>query len=366
MDARLSAQLLLKQGCRLHLPGFKALEPADEFEALARWCAREGAQADVYGEGGLAAVFEQRIAALLGKPAAVFMPSGVMAQLIAMRIYTERAGLDRFGLSPNAHLALHEQEAPQALFGLHAVPVGSRLQPMTAEDLAAQRQRLAAVVVELPMREAGGQLPDWDALQALKEQAAAMATPLHMDGARLWQCRAFYQRSFAEIAAGFASVYVSMYKDIGGMAGAVLAGEEAFIAEARLWQRRMGGNLYQQTPLLASAMLRFDARLALLDDCWRRAKELASLFGRLPGVRVNPAEPRCNMFHLQIDAPAEALNEARDAVAREEGAWLFGKARPMDVRGFSVVELTVGDQLLAIDDATVERLFRLLLERASP
>ncbi len=362
----------LRRECGVCLPGFKSLSPADEFKALAQWCEQRtdvnaGADiADVYGEGGLVTAFEQQIASLLGKPAAVFMPSGVMAQLIAMRLYTERAGLPRFGMSPNSHLALHEQEAPQAVFGLHGVPVGSKLKPMLANDLAAIRQPLAALIVELPMREAGGQLPEWEQLQALKAQAASMQLPLHMDGARLWQCRAFYsQRTFAEIAADFESVYVSMYKDVGGFAGALLAGDEGFIANARLWQRRMGGNLYQQTPFVASAMMRFEQRLGLLEDCHRRAFELAKVFASLPGIKVNPAMPQCNMFHLHIERDAASLNAARDAIAQGEKCWLFGMARATEVPGWSVVELTVGDQLLGIDDATVRRLFEALLKRAA-
>jgi len=366
MNASPSQRQLLRRQCTLTLPGFRSLTPVEEFEALARWCAqRGGAEANVYGEGGLAVEFEQRIATLLGKPAAVFMPSGVMAQLIALRLHAEQARLDRFGMSPNAHLALHEREAPQALFGLHGVSVGSRLQPLRAEDLAAVKEPLAALVVELPMREAGGLLPEWDELQALQARAAEMRLPLHLDGARLWQCRAFYGgRSFAEIAAGFESVYVSVYKDIGGMSGALLAGSENFVAQARIWLRRMGGNLYQQTAMVASAMMRFDERLATMDACHRRAVQVAEVLAALPGVRVNPRRPQANMFHLHVEAPAEALNAARDAIAEEERAWLFGAARPMDVQGFSAIELTVGDNLLALDDATMARLFERLLARA--
>ena len=353
----------LRQQCTLTIPGFQALSPAEEFKALAAWCEARGATADVYGEGGLLAEFEQQIARLLGKEAAVFMPSGVMAQLIAVRLYTERAALPRFGLSPNSHLALHEQEAASSLWGLHAVPVGSRLRPMLASDLEAQRQPLACALVELPMREAGGQLPNWEQLEALKAQAASLGLPLHMDGARLWQCRSFYQRSYAEIAAGFASVYVSVYKDIGGMAGALLAGDAGFIANARLWQRRMGGNLFQQTPQVASAMMRFEQRLALLDSCHRRAQDLALAVSTLAGLRVNPAVPQTNMLHLHLDAPAEALNQARDELAEQERCWLFGMARPTEVPGWSCIELTVGDHLLGLDNAQVVALFERLLLR---
>lgn len=354
----------LRRQCLLTVPGFKALSPAEEFRALAAWCEARGAEADVYGEGGLLAALEQQVASLLGKEAAVFMPSGVMAQLIAVRLYTERAALPRFGLSPNSHLALHEQEAASALWGLQAVPLGSRLQPMLAADLEGQRQPLACVLVELPMREAGGQLPSWEQLDALKAQAALGQLPLHMDGARLWQCRTFYQRSFAEIAAGFESVYVSVYKDIGGMAGALLVGDAGFIANARLWQRRMGGNLYQQTPLAASALMRFEQRLEVLDACCRRAQELALALSRLPGLRVNPAVPHTNMFHLHLDAAAEALCQVRDELAEQDRCWLFGMARPSEVPGWSCVELTVGDHLLGLDDVVVVPLFEQVLARA--
>ncbi len=185
----------LRKQCTLVVPGYTTPSPATEFAAIATWCEAQQGESDTYGESGLIAVFEQQIASLLGKPAAVFMPSGVMAQLVAVRLYTESARLPRFGLSPNSHLAIHEEEAFQSLWGLHGVSIGSRLRPILASDLSAVTQPLACAVVELPMREAGGQLPSWEQLEELKAQAARTSTPLHMDGARLWQCSTFYQHS---------------------------------------------------------------------------------------------------------------------------------------------------------------------------
>ncbi len=95
-----------------------------------------------------------------------------------------------------------------------------------------------------------------------------------MDGARLWECAAFYARGHAEIADGFASVYVSLYKGIGAFAGAVLAGDDDFVAEARLWRRRMGGTLHQLAPFVASAAMRFDERLATMPALFERALTL--------------------------------------------------------------------------------------------
>jgi threonine aldolase len=351
----------LRERCSIVVPGFRGRSAAEEFQMLADWCRANGVSHDSYGEGALIEDFERRVAGLVGKAAATFMPSGVMAQLAAVRIWTERARLDRFGLHPTSHLIGHEREAYQAIFGLHGAVVGDRLRPMTAADLEAERSPLACLIVELPIREAGGQLPTWDDLEALKEACRQRAIPLHMDGARLWESRAFYGRPHAEIAEGFASVYVSAYKGLGGIAGAVLAGDEDFIAEARIWRRRMGGTLVQQSPMIASAAMRLDVRLAQMDACYARAVGLAKALSGVPGLRINPARPHTNMMHLYFDAPAETVLERRDAIAERDGVWLIGGAKPAEVPGWSVSELYVGDNLLGLSDEDVTSRFQALL-----
>jgi threonine aldolase len=347
----------LRERCPVVLPGFRTPPPAEEFRLLAEWCQANDVTHDVYGEGRLIEDFEHRIAGLTGKAAAAFMPSGVMAQLAAIRVWAERAALPRFGLHATSHLILHEREAYQALFGYHGAVVGDRLRPITAADLEAQPQPLACLVVELPIREAGGQLPDWDQLEALKALARQRNIPLHMDGARLWECRAFYGRSYAEIAEGFASVYVSAYKGLGGIAGAVLAGDEDFIGEARLWRRRMGGTLIHQSPMIASTAMRLDARLAMMDACHARALSLAEALAGAPALRVNPAKPQTNMMHLYFDAPADAVLERRDAIAERDGVWVIGSAKAAEAPGWSVSELYVGDTLVGLgNDEVVPRL----------
>jgi threonine aldolase len=343
----------LRASCSTVLPGFRTPAPAEEFRLLAEWCQANDVVHDDYGEGRLIEDFERRIADLTGKAAAAFMPSGVMAQLIAIRIWTERASLPRFGLHPTSHLILHERENYQAIFHLHGAVVGDRLRPMTASDLEAEHQPLACLLTELPIREAGGQLPDWDQLEALKALARLRGIPLHMDGARLWECRPFYGRSYAEIAEGFASVYVSGYKGLGGIAGALLAGDEGFIAEARLWRRRLGGTLVHQSPMIVSAAMRLEARLALMDACYARALSLAEALTDAPGLRANPAKPHTNMMHLYIAAPAEAVMQRRDEIAARDGLWLIGAARPAEIPGWCVTEIYVGDTLIDHDNEQV-------------
>lgn len=351
----------LKRSCSLVLPDFRTAAPAAEFARLAAWCEANGVEHDDYGEGELVGGFEQKLAGLLGMPAAVFMPSGIMAQLTAVRLWTEAARLPRFGMHPTSHLLHHESEAYEALLHCHGVPVGHRLRPMTAADLEAVRQPLACAIVELPIREAGGQLPSWAELEALKAAARSRDVRLHMDGARLWESAAFYGRSHAEIAAGFDSVYVSVYKGIGAPAGAVLLGDAGFIDAARLWRRRFGGTLYHLSPMVAAAAMRFDERVALMPALYQRALGLAQALSGIAGLRLNPAVPQANLMHLHFDAPADAVNDARDRIAADSKVWLCNGARPADVPGWSFTELYVGDTLLETADDAVLPLFTRLV-----
>lgn len=358
----------LREDCELVVPGFAEPSPAEEFKALADWCALHGVEHDHYGSGKLVEDFERKIATLLGKPAAMFVPSGVMAQLAAVKVWTEVAHLPRFGMHPTSHLALHEDEAWSALLHCHGVLIGDRLRPMLASDLDASAQPMACVIVELPIREAGGQLPSWEELEVLKAAAQRRDIRLHMDGARLWESAAFYAKTHAEIAAGFDSVYVSVYKGIGALSGAVLAGPDDFIAQARLWRRRMGGTLYHLSPMVASAAMRFDERVALMPALYARTLDLATgLRDACPALRVNPAVPQTSMFHLYFPAPVDAVNDARDAIAASQRCWLFGGVRAAEVPGWSLVELNVGDRLLKADNARIIPLFaQLALALQSP
>jgi threonine aldolase len=352
----------LRQQCHLIVPGFAAASPAEEFRRMADWCEENSIEHDLYGQGPLIAAFEQKIAALLGKPAAVFMPSGITAQLAAVRIWTEAARVERFGMHPTAHLAHHEEEAYAALLHCHGVPLGDRLRPMLASDLEASRQPLACVIVELPIREAGGQLPSWDELESLKAAARSRGVHLHMDGARLWESAAHYRRSHSEIAEGFDSVYVSVYKGIGALSGALLAGSDDFVANARLWRRRMGGTLYHLSPMVVSAAMRFDERIALMPALYERTLDFARGLSSQAALRVNPAVPHTNMLHLHFDASADAVLRARDELAATTHCWLVDGVQPSEVPGWSVSELYVGDRLLQTDNTRVLPLFAQLCE----
>ncbi|HLZ32066.1 MAG TPA: beta-eliminating lyase-related protein [Chloroflexota bacterium] len=320
---------------------------------------------DRYGEGRLINDFERDIAALLGKEAAVFLPSGTMAQQIALRIWADRSHNSTVAFHPTCHLEIHEQKGYALLHGLHGRLVGERSRLLTLDDLCATPGPLGSLLLELPQREIGGQLPAWPELEAQVAWARTQGAAVHLDGARLWESGPFYARSYADIAGLFDSVYVSFYKGIGGIAGSALTGPAAFIAEARLWQRRHGGNLIQLYPLVLSARANLRRRLDRFAGYYQRAQAVARVLTAVPGITVKPDPPQTNMMHVYLQASAEPLLEASTELARTDRVLLFRRLLPTGVPGVSAFELTIGDAADALTDAEIGAYFRRLMETAT-
>lgn len=321
--------------------------------------------ADMYGQGELITGFEKQVAELLGKEAAVFMPSGTMAQMIALRIHADRRHTQHVAFHPLCHLEIHEQKGYQLLHGLHGVLVGSPHRLLTLDDLKHVKEPLAAILLELPQREIGGQLPGWEELGAIVAWARERGIPLHLDGARLWECQPFYQRSYAEIAALLDTVYVSFYKTLGGITGAMLLGPEDLIAEARVWQRRQGGNLVRLFPFVLSAKQGLETRLDRMAAYHAKAIDLAAALATLPEIEVMPNPPHINMFHVFVRGDADRLEQATLEIAQEQKIWLVNNWLPSQIPAYQKFELTVGDASLEFSGTEVAKLFDALIKKAT-
>ena len=339
-------------------------DPAATLQALlAR--APDGLDVDRYGGGELAERLERRVADLLGKEAAVWMPSGTMAQQIALRIHAERTGRNVVAFHPQCHLEAHEEGAYSVLHGLHATLLGGRERLIETKDVDGLREPIAALLLELPQRDLGGRLPPWDDLVATCDAARARGAALHLDGARLWQCGPFYARPLTEIAALFDTVYVSFYKDLGAPAGCALAGAEEVIREARVWQVRHGGRLFRAYPYLLAAELGLDETLPRMPELVERARTAGEALGALDDVAVVPDPPQAAMLHLVVRRPLEALNDALLGLTRESRTWLSGEFHETGDPGSQRCELSVTAANLAVPIDQVVELWGDLLSRAA-
>jgi threonine aldolase len=325
----------------------------------------ERERADRYGEGERLERLERRTAELLGKEAAVFMPSGTMAQQIAMRIWCERGGRATIAFHPTCHLELHEEKGYERLHGLHATLVGDPNRLLTLADLEALCEPVAALLLELPQREIGGLLPEWDDLVAQTAWAREHDVALHLDGARLWEAQPYYDRPHAELAGLFDSVYVSFYKGLGGMAGAVLAGDAELVAEARVWQRRHGGTLVTMFPYVVAAETALDERLERMPVYLEHARAIAAALATVDGVEVVPDPPQTPLFHVHLEGGHDALADAALSVAEEHRVFLFADPSSTSSPRRQRHEVMVGDVTLALSPDEVRDLYAEIVERAA-
>lgn len=355
--------------CARFLNGHGKSDAYHTFLELAQYCESKGAEADLYGIGEFLNSFENQIAALVGKESAVFMPSGVMAQSIALRIWGDRVGVPHVGLHHTCHMEVNEHRAYWHLHQLKSALLGEKQSPFLAKDIVNCPERLAAIVLELPYRRLGGILPSWNELQEIKEACKSKGIRLHMDGARLWESQPYYQRPFHEICDGFDSVYLSFYKGIGGLSGSMLCGPRDFISEARIWLRRQGGNLYQLHPYVVSAKIGFEKRIDRFRAYYERALSLAIALKEFPEIILKPVTPQTNMIHLYLRAPVDILVEARNRIAEEDSFWLGNLFFSTEIPGFSFMEITIGDAALKLSNTEVTEVFRKFFSeilRASP
>ena len=341
----------LRRACDRFLSHDPPLNPRRALAELAAFLPEE-TEADFYGSGKLIEDFEARIAGILGKPAAVFGPSGKMLQNAALRAWADRQRCPIIALHPQSHVVAEEAEAYQRVFGLQSTQLGEANRLAVPEDLEKIAEPLGAIALELPLRRLGCRLHPWPDIERFAESCAARNLPLHADAARIWESQPFYGKDPAAIAAPFDSLYVSFYKGLGGLAGGALAGPKDLVDEVRLWQQRCGGRLIHLFPYIASAMKGLEERLPRMGAYHEKAKAIARGLSALPGVRVTPNPPQANAMLVALETGGNVMEAALD-VAEESGLWLFNAPLVSPDDGIGLFEITVREGALALSDEEI-------------
>ncbi|GAA4629172.1 beta-eliminating lyase-related protein [Actinoallomurus vinaceus] len=330
------------------------LEAAGDLDALP----------DFYGDGPVTTL-EERVAEILGTEAAVFFPTGTMAQQVALRYGADRTGNPTVALHPLGHQELHERHAYSWLSGLRAVWPTAEPRNPTAEEITALAEPASTVVIELPLRDAGFVLPTWDELAALAAAARGAGARVHFDGARIWESAPYLGHSFEEIAGLADSTYVSFYKTLGGLSGAALAGTGELASYARAWRHRFGGQVFQQWPAALTAISGLDRELPRIPEYVRHARTVAAALAALPGARVFPEPPHVHRFRLWLPHPARALNDAALVLAEEEKVWFASGWQDTEIPGVAMAEITAAAPALDWTAADVTEIGGRLIERAA-
>lgn len=316
---------------------------------------------DMYGSGRVIEEFQELMAAYLGKESAVFFPSGTMAQQIALRIWCDRSELKTVAYHPLCHLEIHEQDGLKELHHIRPILLADKNRLIRLEDVVNLKEKIACLLLELPQREIGGQLPEYSELEAISAYCREHGIKLHLDGARLFEILPYYQKSAEEICALFDSVYVSFYKGIGGIAGAILAGNSDFTEDSKVWKRRHGGDLISLYPYILSSDYYFKQRVGNMQKYYEEARELAGYYNKCQGITTLPKEPVSNMFHVHIAAPKSQVEDVLIRIYGETGLGLTPYLNEAS-ESSCYYEVSLGDRYEGVPKAKMEEAFRLLNE----
>ena len=261
----------------------------------------------VYGEDETQNQLEKRAAEILGKEAAIFLPSGTMGNLVALLSHTGRAA--EIILEQNAHIRTSETGSAAAVGGLMlkgiSAPSGipspeSVVAAIRAEDI--HYPRTALICLETPHYRYGGIVPSLDSLRAIRDMANSHKLPVHLDGARIWNAAVSLSVEPADIAKHADSVMASLSKGLGAPVGSILAGPQPFVDVARRFRKMLGGGMRQTGWLCACGLAALEPEnMRQIRKDHRNALALAEGIKDIPGLKVDLSRTMTNfvMAHLE-------------------------------------------------------------------
>ncbi|MHB1297134.1 MAG: threonine aldolase family protein [Gemmatimonadaceae bacterium] len=260
---------------------------------------------------------EERVAAMLGKPKALFFPSGTMANQAALWLLGT-PGTEVF-CHDDSHIVNWEIAGTAALAGLQvrAVRGGPVLEAgalrASFRPASPHAPRASLVCAENTHNGAGGMVTPLDQLQAIHATAREAGLPVHLDGARLWNAHVATGTPLAGFAACATTVMVSFSKGLGAPVGACLAGDEEAMRHAWEVRKRFGGGMRQSGIIAAAALHGLDHQLSRLHEDHARAKSLAAKLSTVPGVKVVPPDTNIVMIDLAAGQSSTGVLERAKA-----------------------------------------------------
>ena len=273
--------------------------------AMREAMARAAVGDDVFGDDPTVQELESRTAELLGKESALYVPSGTMANQLAIRCHTEPG--DEIFADAEAHIYYYESGAPAALSGVTCRCLNGVRGIFTAADLEAALRpadqhfpRSRLVCLENTHNRGGGKVWPLAQLRAVSETAHEHGLQVHLDGARLWNAAVTAKAPEAEIANSCDTVSVCFSKGLGAPVGSALAGPKAFVERARRFRKMFGGGMRQAGIIAAGALYALDHHRSRLAEDHANAKALAEGLVAAGGVEVNPADIETNMVRITV------------------------------------------------------------------
>jgi len=261
---------------------------------------------DVYREDPTVNRLEQRAAEILGKQAALFVPSGTMGNQIAVKAHTEPG--QEVICEQHSHIYNYEMGMMAAFSGCHAHPITAAAGGILRWDQIRERlrpgiyyySRTGLITLENTHNMAGGTVCPPETAQETCRRARELGLPVHLDGARIFNAATALGRPVAELAAPFDSVMFCLSKGLGAPVGSLVAGSRAFIDRALRIRKMLGGGMRQAGVLAAAGLIALEKHPAKLIEDHRNARFLAETLARLPGLRVDLVRVQTNIVIVDV------------------------------------------------------------------
>jgi threonine aldolase len=273
---------------------------------------------DVFHEDPAVNRLEEKVAGLLGKEAAVYVPSGTMSNQIAVKAHTQPG--DELLCDVNCHIYNNEAGGPAALSGVMCRTVEGDCGVLDVTQLDGKvrganehHARTRLVCLENTHNKGGGRVYPLEKIQAISAWARRNGLAMHLDGARLWNAvvaTGIPARTWGE---PFDSVSVCFSKGLGAPVGSALAGPREYIARARRVRKLFGGGMRQAGVIAAAALYALENHVERLAEDHRNARVLAAAIADTPGLRLTPPEVETNLIWFEVDpelGPAKAVAAA--------------------------------------------------------
>jgi len=299
-------------------------EPEDYLNELQKAQAAAAIVKDRYGAGGAVEELEKKFTAISGKEKAIYMPSGTMANQLAIAVLSGEN--TKVFVQETSHVYRDEGDAAQSVFQKRLMPLAKGETFFTAPQLQNAVENLkadeylqtgiGAVSIENPVRRSDGRFVPLEEIKKISAYCRSNNIKLHLDGARIYMASAWTGVPVKEYASYFDTVYISLYKYLGASGGAILCGDKVVIDKMPHLIKVHGGNMYGNWTNAAMALHRLQGMEARLQDAIKRANTIFEALNKIPGIKVTAMPGGTNIYNL--DLPKEIDGKKMQETLRNE------------------------------------------------
>ncbi|MEJ8819260.1 threonine aldolase family protein [Lacibacter sp. H407] len=282
--------------------------PAMYIEELQKINSKQSIERDVYGQGGAVTALEKKFASITGKAKAIFLPSGTMANQLAIAVLS--GNNTKVFVQDESHVYRDEADAAQSVFQKRLMPLAKGKTYFTAAELTSAVEALqeeevfpsgiGAVSIENPVRRMNGRMIPLDEIKKISAYCKSKQLKLHLDGARLYMASAWSGVTIKEYASFFDTIYISLYKYLGAAGGAILCGDASVIDQIPHLVKIHGGSIFGNWTNAAMVLHRMEGLETRLQESVKQANHLFTTLNKTKLITVTALEAGTNIYPVQF------------------------------------------------------------------